>query len=368
MSSPPGRDRVLIGVDGGASGVRAHRVLVLEDGRLVLGRRSFEQEHGIAPGFEPLALEQQAAELRAPRMGPEERAAGERWIATAASCIGAVLEPREGPATVGVALPGVKTADGRGTIVVRNGPRIPAYLDRLEARLARAGLELDPIGRLFGDGHCCGLGEELAAEGLFSDVRDAYYLGSGTGVAEALKLDGELLSLEQVEGFPRAWQLEDERGASLEPSVSVAAVNRRWLEASERPQPLRPSAWPEDHVGSDVLAVAALTNLGTATARLVHRRLVAACGRGRPLERVVLGQRLGQLWTDERAAPFLVVTAERELARLLTLCTDSSLAAPYLTGGGGPLGRARPGLLVPSELRAAPAPGAAAAALELGRG
>jgi len=269
---------------------------------------------------------------------------------------------------VGVALPGVKTADGRGTLVVRNGPRVPDYLDRLEARLAEAGLDVLPIGRLFGDGECCGRGEELASGGLLRGVGDAYYLGSGTGVAEALKRGGRLVPLEAAEGFPRAWELTDERGLSLEDSVAVAAVNRRWLEATSQPRPLRPSEWPEDHVDRDVLAVAALTNLGTAAARLVHRRLVAAAERGRPLERVVLGQRLGLLWCDERAGPFLAGTAERELGRLLALCTDAVLAAPYLAAAAEDLGRVRAGLLAPSRLRAAPALGAAAAAVELARG
>ena len=368
MRSPAGRDPALVGVDGGASGVRAHRVEVGPEGGLSLGARSFEEDYLPVPGFAPVPLEEQAAELRAPRIGSLEREQGERWIAAAAACLGAVLDGGDRGARVGIALPGLKTEDGRGTIVVRNGPRVPDYLDRLEARLAAAGLDVLPIGELRGDGECCGRGEELAAGGLLRGVRDAYYLGSGTGVAEALVLAGRRVRMGEVDGFPPAWQLEDERGASCEDAVSVAAVNRRWLEATRRPRPLRPSAWPEDHVEHDVLAVAALTNLGTATARLVHRRLVAAAERGRALERAVLGQRLGQLWTDERARPFLASTAERELARLLTLSTADGHAAAYLEPGGGPFGRLRPGLLAPSGLRAAPALGAAAAALKNSRG
>jgi hypothetical protein len=363
--SKAGRECVLVGVDGGATGARAHAVALRADGTLELGPQAFEEDYARTPGFEPLPLEQQAAELGAPRLEQAEREQGERWIEAVATCIAAVARGAGLPPWIGIGMPGVKTVDGRGLAVVRNGPRVPDFLDRLEARLAAAGLDAEPIGRLFGDGDCCGLGEERAAEGLLRGARDAYYLGSGTGVAEALKLDGVLVALDDATGwFPRAWQLEDERGESVESGVSIAAVNRRWLEATARPKPLRPSAWPEDHTSEDVLAVAALTNLGTAFARLVHRRLVLFGARGRTLERVVIGQRLAQLWSDERVRPFLARTAERELARLLALQTPDELAAPYLQPGGAAFGSVRPDLLAPSELRAAPALGAAAAVLE----
>ncbi len=357
--------RVLVGVDGGASGVRAHSIEVLADASLCLGEHSFEADYALAPGFEPVPIEQQAAELHAPVLGAAEREQGRRWIAAMATCIAAVARDADLAPLVGIGMPGRKTADGRGLALVRNGPRIPDFLDRLEARLAAAGLEAEPIARLLGDGECCGLGEERATTGLLRGMRDAYYVASGTGVAEALKLDSSLVTLDELsEWFPKAWQLQDERGESIESSLSIAALNRRWLRETERPRPLRPTAWLEDHADADAPAAAALAHLGTALAGLLHQRLVLLGERGRTLQRIVIGQRLAQLWTHERARAFLTPTTERELARLLVARTPDALAAPYLEPGDGASAGLREGLLVASELRAAPALGAASAALE----
>jgi hypothetical protein len=357
-----GRARVLVGVDGGATGVRAHSVAVSAEGTFALAGASCEEDYEVTPGFEPLPLEEQAAQLAAPRPGELEREQAERWVAAVAGCIAAVARGLDEPPLVGIGMPGLKTVDGRGLAVVRNGPRIPDFLDRLEVQLAALGATSRAAGCLFGDGQCCGLGEEHARAGLLGGVRDGYYVASGTGVAEALKLDGALVSLDDAGAwFPKAWQLE-EGGRSVEAGLSIAAMNRDWLVRTERPQPLR-SAWPEDHTDEDVLAVAALTNLGTAFARLVHRRVVQLGERGGALQRVVIGQRLGQLWSDERALPFLARTAERELARLLVLQTREEIAAPYLDRRSGTFGTVRDGLLVASELRAAPALGAAVAAV-----
>ena len=105
-----------------------------------------------------------------------------------------------------------------------------------------------------------------------------------------------------------------------------------------------------------MLAVAALTNLGTQLARLAHARLAALTARGYRPERIVAGQRLGQLFADLRTEFCLRRTAERELARLLYQDADARLAERYLVPGARSLVS---GLLVGSTLRLAPALGAA---------
>ena len=67
---------------------------------------------------------------------------------------------------LGIGMPGLKTADGRGIAVMNSGPRIPDLADRLEGGLLASGLELlEPIARLGSDGEFCGVGEEYAADG-----------------------------------------------------------------------------------------------------------------------------------------------------------------------------------------------------------
>ena len=51
--------RALVGVDGGASGVRVHLVEELPSGRLRLGGRRVAHDWTGTPGFEPAPLERQ---------------------------------------------------------------------------------------------------------------------------------------------------------------------------------------------------------------------------------------------------------------------------------------------------------------------
>lgn len=157
---------MLIGVDGGASGVRVYEVIATEDG-FALGPARAERTYGAAD-----------------------------MVEAAATCIAEVAGGRD--VLCGICMPGLKTEDGRGIARMVNGPAIPDYLDRLEERLGIS------VARLWSDGFASGVGEEVA--GLFRGVRNAYYLGGGTGIAECLKLDGRVRALDELE-LPRAWEL-----------------------------------------------------------------------------------------------------------------------------------------------------------------
>jgi hypothetical protein len=243
---------------------------------------------------------------------------------------------------------------------VKHGPRIPDYLARLEAALVERGaLPAAPLGPLESDGTAAGLGELRGAGGALAGVGCGYYAGGGSGLSEALVLDGDVVELADLgDWFPRAWELAAPgKGSSYEDQIALGAVNARWREASGRAGDER--AVPEDWLEDDVLAVAALTNLGTQLARLAHARLAALTARGYRPERIVAGQRLGQLFADPRTEFCLRRTAERELARLLYQDADARLAERYLVPGARSLVS---GLLVGSTLRLAPALGAALAA------
>ena len=350
---------LLIGVDGGSSGVRAVAVRVVEREPGEVG--ALEQEHYDEPSgpgrYEPRSLTDQRAEQRAPALGALEREVGRLRVAAAARCIARVAAARGARRVrVGMALPGIKTADGRGTCVVKNGPRVPDFSARLEAELVGLGLEpSEGLGPLYSDGTCAGHGEHLAQGGALRGLDCGYYLGGGTGLSEVLLLDGEVVGLDAVaDWFPRAVDLDLDCGSNFEQALSPAAFNAGWRARAGRGA----RELPEEHLDSDVLAVAALTHVGTQLGRLVHLRLTALAARGYRAERVVVGQRLARLLADPRTEFFLRRTAERELARLLCTGGAADLAGAYLTEGGT-FGRLRPGLLVASSLRSAPALGAA---------
>jgi hypothetical protein len=195
---------------------------------------------------------------------------------------------------VGLCMPGLKTRDGRGIDVLRNGPRMPDFLDRLEPRMARAGFVLAaPIARIASDGDACGHGEEVGPTGGFRGVANAWYVGGGTGLAECFKIEGRITGLDELQGkVEKGWAMTSSMGRSYEEHISVRGINARYVElggaAGEKPEML----W----VQRDPAAVQAYSECVVMLDELLAKRLeeLERAGLKAP-ERLVVGQRLGAL-------------------------------------------------------------------------
>ena len=370
-------EAILIGVDGGASEVRAHEVVILPRTSLLeapvfgLGAASASRLYDPARGFRPLPLPSQLLAFERGKVEPAgiERAQGRLWVESAAEVILAVAaQARASRARVGVCMPGIKTPDGRGLAVVRHGPRIPDYAEKLEAALAAGGLGLaQPISRLSSDGEACAHGEQSSAQGNLRSSGSAYYVGGGTGIAEALKIDGAIVGFDALRGFLRkAWQIEAGGGRTVEDLLSPRGMNAAYAQAARKKLPLEVDAFPERRAAQgDAKARAILSRAADALADLVLDRMLAlrrGLAGAQPripantvLERVVVGQRLGQILADPAHFEVFRDPAEEALRQKIVATGDGALKKHYVTDAG-----LRPGLLVASLLRAAPAIGAAA--------
>ncbi|MDP6229734.1 MAG: hypothetical protein QF765_03395, partial [Candidatus Marinimicrobia bacterium] len=127
---------------------------------------------------------------------------------------------------IGIGMPGIKTTDGRGIAAMANGPRIPKFCDELEKALSENSIKLaKPIHHLGSDADYCGLGEEYADTGLFKSVENAYYLGGGTGAADALKLEGNLISLDETKSWLlKSWEMKNNDNIPLEHYASSGGI------------------------------------------------------------------------------------------------------------------------------------------------
>jgi hypothetical protein len=381
------RDAVLIGVDAGATEVKAHQVLVLSKGGaldLGVGTASASCCYDRVLDFAPVAIDVQLAALAEGKIEPTalEREQGKHWVQAAVGSIVAVAaQARRRRAVIGIGAPGLKTADGRGLAVVRNGPRIPDYARRIEEGVAAAGLELvRGIGPLSGDGDNCGRGEEVDRHGQFRDVPNVYYVGGGTGLAEALKLRGRLVAFDAVrEWLPKAWRMTSERGRNFEDSLSTRGINAQYAADSGEPDPIDHDEFPEvraeagDRIADGVMREAAVTLAELVFDRMLRVRRGIGVGRvtgmrnaeqrhpylGTFLDRVVVGQRLGRIFGDPHFVQVFRQRVEEALAQRLRTSPYVRMRARYLAGE-----RLKPGFLRASRLRFAPAVGAAAAALE----
>jgi hypothetical protein len=393
---------LLIGVDGGATEVKAHQVLVLSEGRpdagsrfapsLALGAASASCCYDRAAGFEPVDLKEQLAALAEKRVSPTplEVVQAELWVDAFASTIGAIVaEVEPARVRVGLCMPGLKTSDGRGLAVVRHGPRIPDFLDRLERRLRRDRIVLEqPLARLLSDGDACGLGERVHAHGVLRGMANAYYIGGGTGLAETMLFAGEIVSFDALGGWiKKAWAIESPLGGSYEERVSMGGINAAYARRSGKPLPVHEDEFPEKRaLRGDAVALEVMHGAAQALAELVFLRIsmlskgrkpatplpskaiVAQAGAPalhmRPhtyLERIVFGQRLAHLFADENLHRVFREVVEAALAQRIQATRDEKLASHYLDGAS-----LKPGFLCPSSLRSAPALGAAASALEAG--
>lgn len=354
MSAPT--EALLLGVDGGASGVRVHVVERLATGRLRLGGRSAEQSWEGWAGFAPVEIERQLSEregLEAGRVAVDEaeRSEGHAWVHTLANAVAELTFGLElhGGLRLGVCLPGLKSSDGRGVLVARNGPRIPDFAAELERQLAGRNIPLAAtLPPLASDGEASGWGEEHAPQGKMGGVPSAYYLACGTGVAEALKLEGRHLPLDEVRAhLPAPWAIRTERG-TMEDRLSLRELARAL--GGHPDEPIEALAHRADRAGR-----AALGGWASALGAFLGRRVLEIEAAGVQLDRIVVGQRSGRLLADEHLAECVRNPLHRALETAMRAGQDGGvLVSSYASD-----------LVVASTLRAAPAIGAAAAALGL---
>lgn len=209
-----------IGVDLGASGVRVWCVggdFGIVDGPF---ERSFD-----GSAFTAVAMREQ---LVGAALAVVERVEAARRIglvadAVAEAACGACVE-------VAVAAPGLRSEDGRGLVVARNGPRMPEFCPDLERELAERGVELArALPALVGDGEAAGWGELAARDGAVRGARSALVLVGGSGVAEVFVHAGKVMPLERLDPpLLRAWEIDTAGGLRAEDCIAPGRLNARW--------------------------------------------------------------------------------------------------------------------------------------------
>jgi len=238
------QEYLLIGVDGGATKVNCWSVDIDYSGKFSLGNlnesRSYADYSEYDPEFSPVDLQIQLDERSKGCIQPTEKEI-QQAIAYTKACADSIIEvagkSKKSHILVGVGMPGLKTDDQRGISAMANGPRQINYAKNLEQKLSDAGIELiSPISHIGSDAFYCGLGEEYASAGQFRNVKNSYYLGGGTGAADALKLNSNLVSLDDIkEWFVKAWEMKCPENRSIETYVSSRGIQALYGELSNQP-------------------------------------------------------------------------------------------------------------------------------------
>ncbi|MBT3216465.1 MAG: hypothetical protein HOC47_04725 [Candidatus Marinimicrobia bacterium] len=218
----------IIGIDGGATKVSASRIKQSSAG-FTLGRDQSQKIYsdfpGFDPGFTPVNIDSQLKEMYSGIILTDAEQIQEKAII--GTFVETISEINIGEQIIiGIGMPGLKTVDVRGIAAMANGPRMPHFCDNLEQILSQKGLQLaKPIHHLGSDADYCGLGEEFAADGLFKAVTNGYYLGGGTGTADALKLKGKLVPFDDTKAWLlKSWEMMNQDQIEMEQFASTGGI------------------------------------------------------------------------------------------------------------------------------------------------
>ncbi len=380
---------VIIGLDGGASKVSGWQIdQKSEYDTFALGSVHAEVYYhtikGHQPDFNPVPVKQQLQEREqsAIQLTDHEKQQATVYIEACAQVIAVIARTTQSQNTlIGLGMPGLKTDDKRGIAVVANGPRILDYCDRLEARLKELDIPISaPIRHIGSDADYCGIGENYADSGRFRDVDNAYYLGGGTGIADAMKLNGTLLPFDQIKDWiAKSWELKDEHGRSMENYAAAGGIQKLYAETAERPlselndQKIYPLQIASMAANGDSAARKTFERVVESLARLLYERITTLFAgwqgffdfvnpnkpqpsmqhnyHGQRFERIILGQRLGEIFASDSGQSVLAKPLLRSLEQMIktsgVLDNESKNHYNDLSG-----------LIVASNLREAPALGA----------
>ena len=219
---------VIIGIDGGATKVAGCILERLNENTFIKGSDIVAINYIDCPSyvkdFKPLPIVEQLADLHSGdfSLSQKEKEHGTAYIEACEQVITSLLSQINGERPViGIGLPGIKTPNGQGIQSMNNGPRIPNFLERLNRRLRENQINNKPFNKIGNDNDFCGIGETYAKDGAFRESKYGLYIGGGTGIADAIILNGNPVPLNSVNHwFPKTWEIAGQNGLPMESLIS----------------------------------------------------------------------------------------------------------------------------------------------------
>lgn len=233
-------DILLIGIDGGASKVSVHQIIYINN-TFELGKLSSTKKYQDYPSFQtsfkPVDLNTQLAQIKSNSIviTQQESEQSQAYYNAFTDAIADItMSLKLDKILIGVGMPGIKSEDGRGIVAMANGPRMPNFTSELGNRLLKIGINLiKPIVKIGSDADYCGIGEEFAENGTIRNFENAYYLGGGTGTADALKLLGQLISFDYCRDWnAKTWEFKSKDGKSMEAYCSANGIQSIYSDIS----------------------------------------------------------------------------------------------------------------------------------------
>ena len=234
------KEYIIIGIDGGGSKVSAGIIESKDISTFTiksLSQQYYNERSEFNSDFSPVAMDIQLNEYNTEEYNVtnDEVLQGKAIIESFHNSI--INLNIDKPILMGIGMVGLKTKDLRGIGAIANGPRIPNFCMQLEDALHKSNIHLHkPIQYIGSDADNCGIGEEYGKDGLFKDIQNGYYIGGGTGTADALKLKNELIPFDSISSWiAKSWEVLNENNISMEQYTSLKGIQSIYSNYSEIP-------------------------------------------------------------------------------------------------------------------------------------
>ena len=206
--------------------------------------------------------------------------------------------------SIGLCFPGIK--NDRGVVIMANGPRIPDLLERIP--------EIDS---LYNDSDCCVVGEWKSTIGKMQNAKNSVYIGGGTGIADGIILNGELIDFNERDDVKRSWELIMENGQSVESCLSPKGMIDQWNFSNKH------KVITLDQLSKNENSKLIFNKAIIAFSYLIQNRIQFFRSNNSIIEKIVLGQRLGMFMADSKLRS--MVEAETDIP--IDYSTDRRTAA-----------------------------------------
>ena len=206
--------------------------------------------------------------------------------------------------SIGLCFPGIK--NDRGVVIMANGPRIPDLLERIP--------EIDS---LYNDSDCCVVGEWKSTIGKMQNAKNSVYIGGGTGIADGIILNGELIDFNERDDVKRSWELIMENGQSVESCLSPKGMIDQWNFSNKH------KVITLDQLSKNENSKLIFNKAIIAFSYLIQNRIQFFRSNNSIIEKIVMGQRLGMFMADSKLRS--MVEAETDIP--IDYSTDRRTAA-----------------------------------------
>jgi len=267
----------IFGIDCGASKVMAQSALYNSKSNIISpGKINFEYKYSSYPewdpNFIPVPIEIQKKELNKGVLNIQknEKYQSQVILRTIKKVISKIQSD-----SIGFCYPGIK--NNSGIVLMNNGPRIPNLLNKIQK-----------ISSIYNDSECCLYGEINSTIGKIQKTNNAIYIGGGTGIADGIILNGNIIDFNKNHDIKRSWELLLPSNKTIESCLSPNGILREWNKINSK----------KDHSLFDIMKNPNAKHLfiiaSNAFSHLIKNRSLFFKNNNYKIEKIVIGQRLGE--------------------------------------------------------------------------